>query len=138
MYLDNDRTDVSMEENEQLRIAANSNPILQQNDINFRPQEMSQLLAGNSSKDNAVLQQIAGRLVQHQRATEPAPQAIVISIPDDGTVYSFVRGVQVAENAPLELDLNFHSQYRLRVWQWAVAIGSVVLLSLAVLIPVRK
>jgi hypothetical protein len=26
----------------------------------------------------------------------------------------------------------------LRVWQWAVAIGSVVLLSLAVLIPVRK
>jgi hypothetical protein len=138
MYLDNDRTDVSMEENEQFRIAANMNPILQQNDINFRPQEMSQLLAGNSSKDNAGLQQIAGRLVQHQRATEPAPQAIVISVPDDGTVYSFVRGVQVAENAPLELDLEFSSQYHLWAWQWIVAIASVALLSLAVLIPIRK
>lgn len=138
MYLDNDRTDVSMENNEQLRIAANMNPILQQNDINFRPQEMSQLLAGNSSKDNAVLQQIAGRLVQHQRSTEPAPQAIVISVPDDGTIYSFVRGVQVAENAPLELELEFTSQYHLRAWQWIVAIASVVLLSLAVLVPMKK
>jgi hypothetical protein len=138
MYLDNDRTDVSMADNEQLRIAANMNPILQQNDINFRPQEMSQLLAGNSSKDNAGLQQIAGRLVQHQRATEPAPQAIVISVPDDGTVYSFVRGVQVAENAPLELELEFSSRYRLWVWQWIVAIGAVALLSLTVLIPIRK
>lgn len=138
MFLDNDLSDSSVEENEQMRIAANMNPILQQNDINFRPQEMSQLLAGNSSKDNAVLQQIAGRLVQHQRATEPAPQAIVISVPDDGTVYSFVRGVQVAENAPLELELEFNSQYQLHAWQWIAAIASVVLLSLAVLIPMRK
>ena len=99
---------------------------------------MSQLLAGNSRKHNAVLQQIAGRLVQHQRATEPAPQAIVISVPDDGTVYSFVRGVQVAENAPLELELEFSSQYQLHAWQWIAAIASVVLLSLAVLIPMRK
>jgi hypothetical protein len=138
MYLDNDFSDTSVEENEQLRNAANMNPILQQNDINFRPQEMSQLLAGNSSKDNAGLQQIAGRLVQHQRSTEPAPQAIVISVPDDGTVYSFVRGVQVAENAPLELELEFSSQYRLWTWQWIVAIAAVALLSFAVMIPMRK
>ena len=43
--------------------------------MNFQLQEMSQLLRGNSSEDNAVLERIAGRLVQHQRTTEPAPQS---------------------------------------------------------------
>jgi hypothetical protein len=68
---------------------------------------MSQLLRGNSSEDNAVLQRIAGRLVQHQRSTEPAPQAIVISLPEEGEVSTFSRSVQVSENSPLELQLEY-------------------------------
>ena len=97
--------------------AAAVNPILQQDELNFRPQQLSELLRGNTTEDNAVLQQIAGRLVQHQHTTEPAPQAIIISLPEEGAVYTFSRSVQVAENAPLELDLDFDSQIKLHFWQ---------------------
>ena len=113
-----------MAENKQLRQAADENPILQKDQLNFHPQQMSQLLRGNTTEDNAVLQQIAGRLVQHQHTTEPAPQAITISLPEEGTIYTFSRSVQVAENAPLELDLQFGSQRRLHAWQTVLTLVS--------------
>lgn len=125
-FLDNKLGELQVEDNEQMLQAAAANPILQQDQVKFRPQELSQLLAGNTREDNAILQQIAARLVQHQRSSEAAPQAIVISLPEEGTVYRFSRGVQVAENAPLELDLHFYSQYRLQWWQWLL-IGSLLL-----------
>lgn len=121
LYLDNNRDDTAVADNDQLRQAAADNPVLQQDQLNFRPQQLSQLLRGNTTEDNAILQQIAGRLVQHQRNTEPAPQAIIISLPEEGEVYTFSRSVQVAENAPLELDLQFGSQQRIRLWQAIVA-----------------
>jgi hypothetical protein len=127
LYLDNDLSQTEPSGGEQMRQAAAANPILQQDQLNYRPQELSQLLAGNTSEDNAVLQQIAGRLVQHQRTTEPAPQAIVISLPEEGTVYSFRRSVQVDENAPLELGLQFRSEFKPRVWEWAF-VGSLLTL----------
>lgn len=129
LFLDNSRGGATVADNEQLRQAASANPILQQDQLSYRPQELSQLLAGNSKEDNATLQQIAGRLVQHQRTTEPAPQAILISLPEEGNVYSFRRSVQVAENAPLLLELNFNSQYKLELWQWALLCLLTVLLA---------
>jgi hypothetical protein len=117
LFLDNNRDETALVDNEQLREAAAENPILQQDQLNFRPQQLSQLLRGNTTEDNAVLQQIAGRLVQHQRTTEPAPQAILISLPEEGEVYTFSRSVQVAENAPLELDLRFGSRLRTPPWR---------------------
>ncbi len=117
LYLDNSSNDMDALDNQQLRQAATNNPILQQDQMNFRPQELSQLLGGNTSEDNAVLQQIAARLVQHQHTTEPAPQAIIISLPEEGDIYTFGRSVQVAENAPLELDLDFASLFRLPFWR---------------------
>ncbi len=120
LYLDNQLGATPDPNDGQLREAASNNPVLQQEQMNFRPQELSQLLAGNSREDNSVLQRIASRLVQHQRTTEPAPQAIVISLPEEGTVYRFRRAVQVSENAPLILDLRFHSVHQLRPWQWAL------------------
>ncbi|MEO1529528.1 MAG: hypothetical protein AAFX06_29240 [Planctomycetota bacterium] len=129
LYLDN--TDSILLDNKQLRQAAAENPVLQLNDLNFRPQQLSQLLQGNTSEDNKVLQQIAVRLVQHQRTTEPAPQAILISLPEEGTAYTFRRTVQVAENAPLELDLDFALQRRLRVWQIALACAAILLIVVA-------
>ncbi|WP_197171101.1 hypothetical protein [Novipirellula aureliae] len=131
LYLDNKATDNALTDNKQLREAAAINPILQQDALNFRPQQLSQLLQGNTTEDNAVLQQIAGRLVQHQRTTEPAPQAIIISLPEEGAVYSFSRSVQVAENTPLELDLDFGSQFRLNPWQAAVALALLAFLAAA-------
>ena len=120
LYLDNNKNDTAIADNQQLRQAAADNPILQQNQLNFRPQELSQLLRGNTSEDNAILQQIAGRLVQHQHTTDPAPQAMLISLPEEGTVYAFSRSVQVAENAPLVLDLDFDSQLRIPLWKTLV------------------
>jgi len=129
LFLDTNRGVDASANNEQLRHAASTNPILQQENLNYRPQELSQLLAGNSKEDNAILQRIAGRLVQHQRTTEPAPQAILISLPEEGNIYSFRRSVQVAENIPLELELQFNSQYKLRPWQWLMLAGLVGLLA---------
>jgi Nodulation protein S (NodS) len=123
LYLDNNRDDADVVDNEQLRQAAAENPVLQQDQLNFRPQELSQLLRGNTTADNAILQQIAGRLVQHQHTTEPAPQAIIISLPEEGDVYTFGRSVQVAENAPLELELDFGSKLRLHLWQTALVLS---------------
>ena len=123
LYLDNNRDDADLVDNEQLRQAAAENPVLQQDQLNFRPQQLSQLLRGNTTADNATLQQIAARLVQHQHTTEPAPQAIIISLPEEGEVYTFGRSVQVAENAPLELDLDFGSKLRLHLWQTALVLA---------------
>jgi hypothetical protein len=134
LYLDNNRNDTALADNQQLRQAAADNPILQQDQLNFRPQQLSQLLRGNTTEDNAILQQIAGRLVRHQRTTEPAPQAIIISLPEEGTVYAFSRSVQVAENAPLELDLSFGSQLRRHLWQTVTVFA--LLASFAVLFAV--
>jgi hypothetical protein len=122
LLLDNSNDDLSVVGNEQLRQAAAANPVLQTDQLNFRPQELSQLLRGNSSEDNAVLQQIAARLVQHQHTTEPAPQAFIISLPEEGETYTFARSVQVAENAPLELQLDFRNKLSLRLWQIATVV----------------
>lgn len=127
LYIDNYRNEPAASDNQQLREAAADNPILQQDQLNFRPQQLSELLRGNTSEDNAVLQQIAMRLVQHQHTTQPAPQAILISLPEEGSVYTFSRSVQVAENSPLELDLSFASQYRVPYWQ-AIALTTLLVL----------
>jgi len=129
-YLDNSDKQQAVAENQQLRQAADENPVLQQDQLNFRPQQLSQLLRGNTTEGNAVLERIAGCLVQHQRTTEPAPQAITISLPEEGTVYTFSRSVQVAENAPLELDLRFGSQFRIQYWQTTLMLA--LLLSMAI------
>lgn len=117
IYLDNKAIDADLGDNQQLREAAAVNPILQNDELSFRPQQLSELLRGNTTEDNAVLERIAGRLVRHQHTSEPAPQAIIISLPEEGSVYSFRRSVQVAEGAPLELDLDFARQLRLSLWQ---------------------
>ena len=122
LYLDNSGDDAGLIDNKQLRDAAAENPVLQQDQLNFRPQELSQLLRGNTTEDNAVLQQIAARLVQHQHTTDPAPQAIIISLPEEGDIYTFGRSVQVAENAPLELELGFRSKLALHFWQTGIVV----------------
>lgn len=126
LFLDNNRDDSDVVDNEQLRQAAAANPILQQDQLNFRPQQLSQLLGGNTTADNAILQRIASRLVQHQHTTEPAPQAIIISLPEEGNIYTFARTVQVTENAPLELDLDFASKLRLHMWRTAMLLALLV------------
>ncbi len=71
LYLDNNRDEVNVVDNEQLRQAAAANPILQQDQLNFRPKQLSQLLKGNTTADNAILQRIASRLVSTNTLPNP-------------------------------------------------------------------
>ncbi|NNE94188.1 MAG: hypothetical protein HKN23_21275, partial [Verrucomicrobiales bacterium] len=130
LYLDHSSVgEGAVPQNDQLKQGAAANPVLQEGELNFRPQELSQLLQGNTSDDNAVLQKIAAQLVRHQRSTEPAPQAINLTLPREGTVYNFVRPVQVAENAPLQLELKFSRESRVEWWR---AVLGMLLLALLI------
>jgi hypothetical protein len=102
IYLDNRVEDAGAYRNDELELAAASNSILR-GETNFRPDELSRLLRGNSQEDNQFLVRIADRLVQHQKVTEPVAQALAVPVPEEGKVYVFRRSVRVGEGAPLKL-----------------------------------
>ncbi len=102
LYLDNRVEDMGGFRNDELEIAAASNSILQ-GEVNFKPEQLEQLLRGNSWQETSFLRRIADRLVKHQKASEPAPQAISVPIPEEGRVFVFRRSVRVDEGKPLEL-----------------------------------
>ncbi len=101
LYLDN-RVDAAR--NEQLEQAASLNPYMQ-GKLNFDPQQIDQLLMGNTADENAALRGIASRLVDQQLAAAPAPVAIDVMLPERGRVLTFARRLQVDGGAPLELRL---------------------------------
>ena len=139
LYLDNAGEDGAVP-SEQLIQGAAANPVLQNGELNFRPQDFSQLLQGNSSEDNEILRRIAVRMVEQQRSSESAPQAISVTLPDEGKVYTFVRSVQVSEDAPLELDLRFAATGQVGFWRsmaLLILLCGIVLLFLHALPRVR-
>jgi len=101
LYLDN-RGDGAR--NEQLEQAASLNPYMQGR-ANFDPQQLDQLLMGNTAEENSALRGIASRIVDQQLASEPAPGAIDVTLPTQGRVLSFTRSLQVDGGAPLGLGL---------------------------------
>ena len=101
LYLDNR---VEGARNEQMEQAASLNPLMQ-NKLNFNPQEIDQLLMGNTADENTALKGIASRLVDQQLAAEPAPSAIDVTLTENGRVLTFTRSLQVDGGAPLELTL---------------------------------
>ncbi len=117
LLLDNSRSDDTVAGDEQLRNAAVGNPILQQNQLDLQPAQFNDLLRGNTTQDNAFLQRIATRLVEHQQSTDPAPQAILINLPEEGAVSAFTRSVQVAEDLPMVLDLEYDWRFHLPIWR---------------------
>jgi hypothetical protein len=102
LYLDN-RADT--QRNEQLEQAATLNPFMQ-GKLNFDPQQVDQLLMGNTLEENAALRGIATRIVDQQLAAEPAPGAIDVTLPERGRVLTFTRSLQVDGGAPLDLSLS--------------------------------
>ena len=126
--------------NDQLKQGAALNRVLNEGDVNFRPEELPQLLQGNSSDDNASLQRIAGKIVRQQQGTEAVARPMGLVLPSEGMVHRFVRPLQVAENAPLQLELGFAPQARLAWWRLAVGVcllGGIALLFSARMMPGR-
>ncbi len=101
VYLDN-RADAAR--NEPMEQAASLNPFMR-GKVNFDPQQVDQLLMGNTAEENTALRGIASRLVDQQLAAEPAPAAIDVTLPERGRVLTFTRSLQVDGGAPLELTL---------------------------------
>jgi len=108
-YLDNKGEDPGFQRDAQLEQAADNNGIINRNDVRFRPQEITEFTKGNPAEVNTALRIIAEALVDHQRAAEPAPQAITVTLPEEGRVFSFHRTVKVEKDAPMELDLRFRA-----------------------------
>jgi hypothetical protein len=125
LYLDNRNNDGSAR-NAQLEQAADANPFMQ-GQTNFDPQQLDQLLMGNSAEENAALRGIAGRIVEQQLAAEPAPGAIDITIPESGQVLTFTRSIQVDGEAPLGLRLDLASTRGANGWFIAALLLAVAL-----------
>lgn len=138
LFLDNPAEESAAAGNAQIQAGITENRVLQQGDLNYRPQELSQILQGNTSEDNAALQRIATRLVQHQRSTTPPPQAISITLPEEGTAYTFHRTVQVAENAPLQLELTFAKATKLGFWKSIAAALLLLITGFGVAVAMRR
>jgi hypothetical protein len=111
LYLDN-RADTAR--NEQLEQAANLNPFLQGKD-SFKPQQVDQLLMGNTLEENTALRGIAAKIVDQQLGSDRAPGAIDVTLPERGQVLTFTRSVQVDGGAPLELRLDIGRTTRTNV-----------------------
>ena len=109
LYLDNQSEEPGGFRNSQLERAAIGNTILR-GEVDFRPDELNQFLQGNSREENDFLRQIAERLLTHQKATEPAPQAISVPVPEEGRVFVFRRSVRVDEGKPMKLSMNLQKQ----------------------------
>jgi hypothetical protein len=92
---------------EQLRESAVKNPVIQVGDLNFRPDDLSQLLQGNTNDELSALRKIATRIVQQQQGEEAAAPGLNVVPPYEGQRYRFSRGVQVSEKEPLFLELSF-------------------------------
>ena len=99
LYLDNSADGVR---NEQLEQAANANPFIK-GKMDFDPQQLDQMLMGNTVEENTALRGIAGRIVDQQLAAEPAPGAIDVTVAERGQTLTFKRSLQVDGGAPLEL-----------------------------------
>jgi hypothetical protein len=102
MYLDN-RADSPR--NEQMEQAASMNPFMR-GGVNFDPQQVDQLLMGNTAEENTALRGIASHLVDQQLAAETAPAAIDVTLPERGRVLTFTSSLQVNGDRPLSLRLS--------------------------------
>jgi len=110
LYLDN-AGEATVTQNQQLERAAERNPLLQGR-LNYNPQEVDNLLSGNTSEENTALKRIASRIVSQQLAAEPARQAIDVRVQGRGEVLTFKRSVQVDGAAPLEIELKVAPERR--------------------------
>jgi len=113
LYLDNKGADAAR--NDQLEQAAIRNPFIQGR-MNFDPQQIDQLLVGNSVEENSALRGIAGRIVEQQLASEPVGHQIDVTIPESGHVLTFTRSIQVDGEAPLALDLRLEKTGGANSW----------------------
>lgn len=97
--------DASEDASGPLAEAARRNPLLQGR-LEYRPEDFDTFLIGNSALENVTLRRLARRLIGHQIAAIPAPDALTVNIPQQGMIESFARNVQVRNDQALRLNLS--------------------------------
>ncbi len=110
--------------NEQLEQAATLNPLMRGRE-NFDPQQLDQLLMGNTAEENAAIRACAARLVDQQLEAEPAPAALDVTLPLRGRVVTFTRSLQVDGDAPLSLELGVERVDRTSGWMVLLTLAGV-------------
>ena len=105
--------------------------------LNFDPNQVDQLLMGNTAEENAALRGIAAKLVEQQLAAEPTPVAIDVTMPERGRVLVFSRSLQVDGSAPLSLGLEILRTDRTGIWASSIILVGIGIL-VFILLPDRK
>lgn len=72
-------------------------------DVNYTQQEAQAILGSNNADDNATLQRLAERIIEQQDAAVPTPATIRATIPQQGRLLTFQRGVQIETWTDLQL-----------------------------------
>jgi hypothetical protein len=72
-------------------------------EVNYTQQEAREILNANNADDNATLQRLAERIIEQQDAAVPTPAAIRATIPQQGRLLTFQRGVQIETWTDLQL-----------------------------------
>ena len=104
LIIDNRGSELQGQANDQIDQAAALNPVLQ-GKYNFDPNQYERFLDGNTADENAALKAIANRVVAQQLAAEPAPAALDVTLPENGSVLSFGRSVQVGSDEAMTLEI---------------------------------
>jgi hypothetical protein len=104
LYLENKSVGNMVQDNDAFEEAANNNPLFQGKD-NYQPEQVEQLLMGNSAEERDAMQRIADRMVSQQLAAQPAAQTIEVTLPQPGALLHFSRASQLNPDMPLVLEL---------------------------------
>ena len=104
LYLENKSVSNMVDFNDAFEEAANNNPLFQGKD-NYQPEQVEQLLMGNSAEERDAMQRIADRMVSQQLAAQPAAQTIEVTLPQAGALLHFSRASQLNPDMPLVLEL---------------------------------
>ncbi len=109
-----------------------------QKEINYSQQDAKDILARNTSDDNAALMKLAERIVQQQDAAVARPNAIRASVPEQGNVLVFRRAVLVDPWAPLDLKIEAQTTRPAAfAMRFLVLVGIAALFGLLMLVAFR-
>jgi hypothetical protein len=115
LVIDNRLSAPQQQENPQLDRAAEMNPVFK-GAYNYDPKQFDRFLEGNTAEENTALKDIANRIVTQQLAAEPAPAALEVTLPERGTVLSFMRSVQVDGDRPMGIELKLKRANKSSAW----------------------
>lgn len=115
----------SFARNAQMEQAAAQNPFLK-GALNYDPQQVDQLLLGNTAEENSALKRMASRLVSQQSEADPGLRGIDVTLPARGELVTFHRAVHVADAQPLQLRLTLKPTPTVS-WWWII--GSLAFLA---------